>query len=140
MRVPALAVIAFAVGACTTTTSNMTTAASPAQLPGYSQGYDRVFSASVDAATMLSWEITVAQKDAGIISAKTPMSLATWGDKVTIRVFAPDSARADSLTRIGFTSGTDQAIDWGKNAGNQRKFFAKLNLILGQPAPVVAIP
>jgi len=103
---------------------------SPTQLPGYSQGYDRVFSAALDAVALLSWEVKVAQKDAGIISVKTPMSLVTWGDKVTIRVFRPDSARGDTLTRIGFTSGTDQAIDWGKNSKNQRKFFERLNGIL----------
>ena len=99
--------IVLAAGACTTTTSNMTNVTSPSQLPGYSQSYDRVFSAAVDAVTLLSWDITVAQKDAGVITAKTPLSLTTWGDKVTVRVFSPDSSRADSLTRVGFTSGTD---------------------------------
>lgn len=127
---------ALCVGACTTATSNMANIASPSQLPGYSQGYDRVFSAAVDAVTLLSWDITVAQKDAGVITAKTPLSLTTWGDKVTVRIFPPDSLRADSLTRVGFTSGTDQAIDWGKNSRNQRKFFEKLNGILGQPVEV----
>lgn len=80
---------------------------------------------------MLSWDIQTAQKDAGVISAKTPMSLWTWGDKVTIHVFRPDSASGDSLIHVGFTSGTDQAVDWGKNGKNQRKFFQKLDGILG---------
>jgi hypothetical protein len=124
-----------ATSACTTASSNMAAAVSPAQLPGYRQSYDAVFSAAVDAVSMLSWELTVAQKDVGVISAKTPMSLATWGDKVTIRIFRPDSARGDSLVRVGFTSGTDQAIDWGKNGRNQRAFFEKLNGSLAARPP-----
>lgn len=129
-RLLVFALSCAALTACTTATSNMESITSPTQLPGYSQGYDRVFSAALDAVALLSWEVKVAQKDAGIISVKTPMSLVTWGDKVTIRVFRPDSARGDTLTRIGFTSGTDQAIDWGKNSKNQRKFFERLNGIL----------
>jgi hypothetical protein len=121
--------------ACTTTTSNLDTATSPSALPGYADGYERVFTASVDAIAMLSWEITVAEMDAGVIVAKTPRNLLTWGDKVTVKVFRPDSLRADTLTRVGFTSGTDQAIDWGKNSANQKKFFQKLDLILNAKQP-----
>lgn len=117
---------------CTTATSNMATVASPTELPGYTQSFDRVFSAAIDAVAALSWELTVAQKDAGIISAKTPMSLATYGDKITIRVFPPDSSRSDTMVRVGFTSGTNQAIDWGKNNRNRERFFARLNATLGQ--------
>lgn len=117
-------------GACTTATSNLATAASPKDLPGYAKPYDVVFGAAVDAVSLLSWEITVAQKDAGIISAKTPMSLWTYGDKVTIRVFRADSLRQDTLVRVGFTSGTDQAFDWGKNSRNQTAFYEKLNAAL----------
>jgi hypothetical protein len=132
---PSFKYLAFGVSlvlgsACTTATSNLSTATSPAELPGYSQSYDRVFGAAVDAVSLLSWEVTVAQKDVGLISAKTPMSLWTYGDKVTIRVFKLDSARTDSLVRVGFTSGTDQAVDWGKNGRNQSAFFEKLNAAL----------
>jgi len=94
----------------------------------------------VDAAAVLSWEVTVAQKDAGIISAKTPMSLWSYGDKVTIRIFRPDSLCQDSLVRVGFTSGTDQAFDWGKNNRNQQAFYKKLDsalarTVLASPPP-----
>lgn len=119
--------------ACTTATSNMDKVVSPAQLPGYALPYDKVFSAAVDAVTLLSWEVKVAQKDAGIISAETPMSLTTYGDKVTIRVFQADTTQTDRLVHVGFTSGTDQAYDWGKNAKNQKKFFEKLNARIGPP-------
>jgi hypothetical protein len=109
---------------------------SPAQLPGYAQSYDKVFSAAVDAVTLLSWEVKVAQKDAGLISAETPRSFTTYGDKVTIRVFQPDTTQTDRLVHIGFTSGSDQAFDWGKNSNNQKRFFEKLNARLGLPAGV----
>jgi len=123
----------FALG-CTTATSNLTTIASLCELPGYSQPYDQVFGAALDVVSMMSWEVTVAQKDAGLISAKTPMSLWTYGDKITIRIWRPDSVRADSLVRIGFTSGTDQAVDYGKNARNQTAFFERLNRVLQSQA------
>ena len=122
--------VVFVAVACTTATSNMTEVTSPKQLPSYTQSFDAVFGAAVDAVSMLSWEVTVAQKDAGIISAKTPMSLATYGDKVTIRVFRPDTTSGDTLVHVGFTSGTDQKFDWGKNGRNQKAFYEKLNGIL----------
>jgi hypothetical protein len=130
----ALVATLAATSACTTATSNLTNAVSPKDLPGYSQTYDVVFGAALDAVSVLSWEITVAQKDAGIISAKTPMSLWTYGDKISVRIFRPDSLRADSLVRVGFTSGTDQAYDWGKNNRNQTAFYERLNLLL-KPKP-----
>ena len=122
-----------ALTACTTASSNLTSAATPADLPGYTQPYDVVFGAAVDAVSLLSWEVTVAQKDAGVISAKTPRSIWTQGDKVTIRIFRPDSLRRDAKVRVGFTSGTDQAFDWGKNSRNQQLFYGKLDAALTQP-------
>jgi hypothetical protein len=95
----ALAVLVVLAG-CTTTASNMTEVTSPSQLPGYPQGYERVFSASVDVVSLLGWELKVAQRDAGVITAKTGVNLATWGDNVTIRVFRPDSARRNLSTRL----------------------------------------
>jgi hypothetical protein len=91
--------------ACTTARSNITTAASPADLPGYPQAYDAVFAAAVDAVALLSWEVRVAERDAGVISAKAPMSFWTWGDKITIRLVRPDSVRGDTLVRVAFTGG-----------------------------------
>jgi hypothetical protein len=126
----ALVAMLSAAAACTTATSNLTNAPSPKDLPGYVQPYDVVFSAALDAVSVLSWEVTVAQKDAGIISAKAPMSLWTYGDKISIRIFRPDSLRRDSLVRVGFTSGTDQAYDWGKNSRNKTAFYKRLDLLL----------
>ena len=115
---------------CTTTSSNLSTAATPKDLPGYAKPFDQVFSASVDAVSLLTWEITVAQKDAGLISAKTPLNISTAGDKITIRVFRDTG---DSLTHVGFSSGTNQAFDWGRNSRNQTKFYERLTAALGSP-------
>lgn len=128
----ALAVLAIVIiTACATATSNPAAAASPKDLPGYAQPYDRVFAASIDAVSMLSWEITVAEMDAGLISAKTPPSFESdEGEKITIRLFEPDSLRGDTLTRIGFTSRTDLMILRRTHERNQKRFFEKLNAIL----------
>ncbi len=126
--------------ACTTTSSNLRPGMSPADLPGFPHGYDRVFSAALDAAATLSWEVTLAQRDAGLITARTPLSLATYGDKVTIRVFPPDSTRGDSLTRVGFTSATDQAVDWGQNSRNRKNFLKRLGEHLARSATAATAP
>jgi hypothetical protein len=123
-------VLPLCLAACTTSSSNVTAGTLPAELPGFDQGYDRVFSAALTAAAILSWEITLAQMDGGIISARTPMSLATYGDQVTIRVFRPDSIRGDTLTRVGFSSSTEQLVDWGQNSQNQRNFYRRLRQVL----------
>lgn len=54
------------------------------------------------------------------------MSIWTHRDKATIRIFRPDSVRRDWLVRVGFSSGTDQAFDWGKNSKNQTASYDKL--------------
>ncbi len=136
MRVTRIAaLVMLSVGlACTTTTSNLSTVAAPRELPGYAKSFDQVFSASVDAVSLLTWEITVAQKDAGLISAKTPLNISTVGDKVTIRIFKGDVASGDSLTHVGFSSGSNQAFDWGRNS----RFYDQLTIALGAPANVRA--
>ena len=128
------ALVALALAGCTSTSSNMTAGASPAELPGFSQGYDEVFGAALTAAALLSWEVTLAERDAGMISARTPMSLASYGDKVSIRIFRPDSARPDTLVRVGFTSSTEQLTDWGQGGRNQRNFFQRLREVLAGTA------
>lgn len=58
------------------------------------------------------------------------MSLATCGDKVTIRILRPDSTGSDSLVRVGFTSSTHQTVAWGQNGSNQRNSFRQLRDLL----------
>jgi len=116
-----IGLLTLIVAGCATTTS---TANDPALQPRvYSASYDRVWSEAINAVASISWEITHTEKQSGIINATTPMSLLTYGDKVTVRVINMDPDRV----RVEVTSSTDQAYDWGKNGKNIGKFYQALD-------------
>ena len=108
---------------CATTSSTL---GSTKQGNTYSADYDRVYSEALNAVALLSWEITHSEKDAGIIQAKTPMSLWTYGDKVTIRLTDLENGNI----RVDVSSGTNQAVDWGKNNANISNFYRKLDALV----------
>jgi len=93
----------------------------------YSLSYDTVFEKAIDAVGACEWQITFADKSVGIISAKTPTSLLSWGDEVSIKVRKNDN----NLIRIDVSAGTSrQMFDWGKNKGNIKKFYRKLDELI----------
>ena len=108
---------------CATTSSTL---GSPQQGNTYSADYDKVYSEALNSVALLSWEITHSEKDAGIIQAKTPMSLWTYGDKVTIRLTDLENGNI----RVDVSSGTNQAVDWGKNNANISNFYRKLDALV----------
>ena len=110
---------------CTTTSSTLNSS-EPQRV--YAKEYDEVFSEAVNVVSLLSWELTHTEKDAGIIQAETPMSLFTYGDEVTIRLEQQENGRV----RVDMSSSTDQAVDWGKNEKNIQEFYAKLGELLGE--------
>lgn len=92
-------------------------------------GRDRalVFQASLSAAAALSWEVSVANEQAGFIQAKVPFNLRTSGDLVAIQVEPVDRSRC--VVHVRSTSG--QPIDWGKNSSNLEAFFSELDVRVG---------
>jgi hypothetical protein len=118
-----LILLAVSIFSCATTSSTL---GSSQQGSEFTADYDRVYSESLNAVALLSWEITHSEKDAGIIQAKTPMSLWTYGDKITIRLTNLNNGKV----RVDVSSGTNQAVDWGKNDANISNFYSKLNALL----------
>ncbi|PWW81341.1 hypothetical protein CR164_09880 [Prosthecochloris marina] len=93
----------------------------------YNIEYVKVFAGAIEAVNAMEWQITFADKEIGIISAKTPTSLLTWGDEISIKVRKPENNRV----RVDVSAGTSrQMIDWGKNRGNINNFYQQLDDIL----------
>jgi len=93
----------------------------------YSRNCKLLFTASLSAARVLSWEVRVLNEEAGFIQAKVPFNLSTRGDLVTIQVEPVGQSRC--VVRVHSTSG--QPIDWGKNTRNLEAFFSHLDAQVG---------
>lgn len=130
-------ILAFIMSLCVsllTSCATMSTTREGSSLEGvapkvYSADYDKVFMKAVDAVSQCSWQITFTDKSTGVISAKTPTNLWTWGDNVSIRIQKIDNDKV----RVDVSSGTpNQVVDWGRNSRNITKYFKSLDLLLSE--------
>ncbi len=93
----------------------------------YDKDYSTVFIKAVDAASAMGWQVTFTDKSTGVISAKTPTNIWTWGDSVSIRV----SRIEGDKVRVNISSGTQgQVIDWGRNRRNIISYLGKLDNLI----------
>jgi hypothetical protein len=122
--------------ACSVTTSNMDGGMDPVRVPGYPQDYERVYQGALSSFASMGWFLSTEEMASGLIAGWTGMNLLTYGDSITIRVVSADTARGDTLTRVGFSSWTPQATDWGRGNTNQRRFYTRLAEVLAQPPSV----
>lgn len=107
--------------ACTTTqTSNNVV---PENKKNYNASYTEVYSQAVSTLMELKWQVTESNKKEGLIKAKTPMNLLTWGDQVIVYVFE----KTENNVLVEVTSSSPQQIDWGKNRSNIEKFYSLLD-------------
>ncbi len=90
----------------------------------YDKDYSTVFIKAVDAASAMGWQVIFTDKSTGVISAKTPTNIWTWGDSVSIRVSRIEGGKV----RVNVSSGTQsQVIDWGRNRRNTISYLGKLD-------------
>ena len=83
-----------------------------------------VFEKAVEVLKALKWKIKSSDPQAGVIVAKTPMTMLTGGDKLTVLVHALDDGRVE----VDITSKTSyQLIAWGKNRDNVIRFYGLLD-------------
>lgn len=120
LSIPFLLVITAGTS-CVTTTSTEAGGKLPPRT--YVYGQPIVFNCCIHAVNALGWQLRSSDVGTGIVVATTPVSFATGGDYVTIMV--KDEGQQQSTVYV--ESSSKQAIDWGKNASNLRKFFAKLD-------------
>ena len=114
-------------GCSTATTSGTGQTDSDVSARIYEKDFDTVFFKAVDATSAMGWQITFTDKSTGVIAAKTPTNLWTWGDNVSIRLTQIEN----SAVKVDVSSGTpNQVIDWGRNKRNILSYYGKLDSLL----------
>lgn len=85
---------------------------------------EQVFEAAVRAIESCGWEITEENEKAGVVIAKTGMSLRSWGEEIVIQI-----STEEGKTLIHVSSESSQLLDWGKSSENLKKLGEKLREI-----------
>ena len=76
----------------------------------------------------LGWKIVSHDKIAGEIEAQTGITLRSWGEAISIRLF-----KEATETAISVRSGPSfQLFDWGKSGENERAFDRELQKIISR--------
>jgi hypothetical protein len=93
----------------------------------YNSDVATVFEKAVEALKALKWKTKSTDPEAGVVVAKTPMTMLTGGDKVTVLVHQLDDGRVE----VEITSKTSyQLIAWGKNRDNILRFYGLLDQLM----------
>jgi len=95
----------------------------PEQRKIFQESYTKVYSRAVSTLMELKWQISHSDKEEGLIQARTPMNLWTWGDLVTVYV----TEESQNKILVEVTSASPQQYDWGKNKDNIEKFYSRLS-------------
>jgi hypothetical protein len=78
----------------------------------------------VAATEAAGWKIRSQDPKIGVLTASTGMSIRSWGEKVSVRVYL----QPDGLSAVTVESkARAQLYTWGKTQENLDKFFATLN-------------
>lgn len=71
----------------------------------------------------LGWTIEHTDRDGGVITAQAPVSLRTYGDRVSVVL-----AESGETTVVEASSvSTGQLYDWGKGRHNIQQLFAEIS-------------
>lgn len=120
LKITALLVVAFIAGCATVHTAHDVV---PEQKRIFQDSYAKVYSRAVSTLMELKWQVSHSDKEEGLIQARTPMNLWTWGDLVTVYVIEESPNRI----LVEVTSASPQQYDWGKNKNNIEKFYSRLS-------------
>ncbi len=86
-----------------------------------------VYYATLEAMGALGWTVESEESGTYSIEARTPMSLSTWGDSLTVVITDQDN----DLVRVDVTSKTGgQLFDWGKNKQNIIDLYLEIDKAL----------
>ena len=110
--------VVLSISSCTTFRSSSEII--PKSKRTFSGSYERIFDCAVSSVMDMNWQIIYSNKEEGIIQAKVPMTIWTWGDLVTIHVFR----NGENECIIDVSSKSNQQYDWGKNEENIRGYFS----------------
>lgn len=93
--------------------------------------YAQVFEAAVQALPTIKMSVRSADPQQGVIVASTGMSLASWGEDVTIRLGASEDGRSTNLwmeSKMKFG-----LVNWGKHRKNFEAIVRAVQARLGPP-------
>lgn len=94
----------------------------------YSGSVDVVYSEAMSTLMALGWQVVSANKEERLIQARTPPTIWTLGDLVTVFLIQ----ESPSTVRVDVTSASAQQFDWGKNTENIEKFYLHLSNAAGE--------
>ena len=95
----------------------------------FDHNFDLVFNACLLALKELGMKIEYNSKNSGDISAKTEISIFSWGETLDVKVLK--NSTSSTTVKIKSTSNA-QLIDWGKNEDNELKILNKVNEVLNR--------
>jgi hypothetical protein len=121
LKIVSLLIVVTHIGACATVHTAHDVV--PEYKRVFEDSYTRVYSRAVSTLMELKWQISHSDKEEGLIQARTPMTLWTLGDLVTVYVIEENTNRI----LVEVTSSSAQQYDWGKNKDNIERFYLRLS-------------
>lgn len=116
-------VLLGALASCATTTTIDSTKIRPHY---YDTDVPTVFEKTIETLHALKWKIESTDPQRGVVVAKTPLTMRTRGDEVTVVVHQ----LGDGRVRVDITSKSYQWIDWGKTKDDVLKFYRHLDQLM----------
>ena len=96
----------------------------------YPADYPTVFDAVVKALQSLGMTVTAADQASGAIHVSSSMSMASWGENVSIQVGVDAAGHTQVTVRSALKFGL---VDWGKNQKNIDTIFFRITDVLQNP-------
>ena len=114
-RFPGLLAVCLLFGGCVSATTDQDGRGSKVEPQLYQAPIEEVYQATRNAIESLKWKITSEDQATFSIQASVPMSMLTWGDKltVTLAVVENDRVKVNVQSKSGL-----QIVDYGKNKKN----------------------
>jgi len=88
---------------------------------------ETVYNATLEAIRALDWTVVSESDVTHYVEAKTPISLSTWGDNLTVSITEQHNhvVRVDVYSETGY-----QITDWGKNKQNIIDLYLEIDKVL----------
>lgn len=91
----------------------------------FTKSQDELFQAALRAIPICNFSLKYSNASAGVISASTGWSFASWGENIQINITPDGTVIAESSCAFPL-----QVVDWGKNQKNIENFLLTLRMML----------
>lgn len=124
---PGLLAVCLLNGGCVSATTDQNARGSKVEPRIYEASIDEVYVATRSALESLEWKVKSEDQATYTIQANVPMSMWTWGDKLTVVHTLEESGgvRVNVQSKTGL-----QIVDYGKNKRNIRALYAAIDAAL----------